>query len=607
MSTRFYPGQTDYIVQLNLMDDALNAAGLGGNFTTTTLSIKDGSDTTKELKFNVAGFTTGTTRTFTFPNSNATVAGLEVAQTFTNTQGITHTNPTLLSLTRSGNAANANMNFVTTSGSVFIGQGTANSFAIGNSNNLTTGQWFTQSATAATTIGNFTIGGFLLRSVATGISAAGTNQGSAFILTKDLNVVSTVTAGTGVILPGAQGAGLSGVVVHNAGANPLNVYPPVGGTINSLGLNAALVIPAGENRTFFTSSTTQWYTLSGTGAGGGSGDVTLAGAQTFTGAKTFNAGTLLLAGATSGSMTLAAPATASGTVTFPTSGTVVIDGQAHTTTAPAAGDNSNKVPDTAWVNTAIGNRAFAGSGAPASSLGSVGAYYIRTDAPFDGVLYYKSGASTWTIVSGPVATLADLHTTYPASATYEGCWVRVNEYRMDFECVNLSGTYYWVPMARRLALINNYTATSAGAGNGTTFQNIAALGFTIPAKIIVPGCRVRFELAVSYTGTSPTDTRAMRIRHAATASAVLECNSTATTQNTTLVRTQNEIKFRSSTQALIMHWSDSDGFTQNWGVSTPTLTYDIANAHAFEVGLVSTPSTSSATVEAREVEIFYPQ
>lgn len=606
MSTRFYPGQQDYIVQLNLMDDALNAAGLGGNFTTTTLSIKDGSDTTKELKFNVSGFSAGTTRTFTFPNTNATVAGLEVAQTFTNTQGITHTNPTLLSLTRSGNAANANMSFVTTSGSVFIGQGTANSFAIGSTNNLTTGQWFTQSATAATTIGNFTIGGYLLRSVATGITAAGTNQGSAFILTKDLNVVSTVTAGTGVILPGAQGAGLAGIVVHNAGANPLNVYPPVGGTINTLAANAAVSIPVGENRTFFTSSTTQWYTLTGTGTGGGgSGDVTLAGAQTFTGAKTFNAGTLLLAGATSGSMTLAAPATASGTVTFPASGTVVIDGQAHTTTAPAAGDNSNSVPSTAWVNTAIGNRAFVGSGAPASGLGSVGAYYIRTDAPFDGVLYYKSGASTWTIVSGPVATLADLHSTYPASATYEGCWVRVNEYRMDFECVNLGGTYYWVPMSRRLALIQTSTQIAAVAGTAASFQNLASAGFSIPAKILVPGCRVRFEMMVAWTGTG-TDARNIQMRHTSTATTVLQLLQSGSSANN-VARGQNEIKIRSATQAVVGHWSDNDGFVSGWNTTPVLLTYDINNAHAFEVGVVSMPATSSVSIEAREVEIFYPQ
>lgn len=53
------------------------------------------------------------------------------------------------------------------------------------------------------------------------------------------------------------------------------------------------------------------------------GDMTLATAQTVTGAKTFNDTKLLLAGSSSGAITLAAPAAAgSGTVTFPATGTL---------------------------------------------------------------------------------------------------------------------------------------------------------------------------------------------------------------------------------------------------------------------------------------------
>lgn len=53
------------------------------------------------------------------------------------------------------------------------------------------------------------------------------------------------------------------------------------------------------------------------------GDMTLAGVQTVTGAKTFNDTKLKLAGSSSGAITLAAPAAAgSGTVTFPATGTL---------------------------------------------------------------------------------------------------------------------------------------------------------------------------------------------------------------------------------------------------------------------------------------------
>jgi len=57
--------------------------------------------------------------------------------------------------------------------------------------------------------------------------------------------------------------------------------------------------------------------------GAGAGDMVLASAQIVTGAKTFDDGTLKLAGSTSGAITLAAPAAAgSGTVTFPATGTL---------------------------------------------------------------------------------------------------------------------------------------------------------------------------------------------------------------------------------------------------------------------------------------------
>lgn len=56
---------------------------------------------------------------------------------------------------------------------------------------------------------------------------------------------------------------------------------------------------------------------------GASGDMTLAGVQTVTGAKTFNSGKLIIAGATSGTTTLDATAVAgAGTVTLPTTGTL---------------------------------------------------------------------------------------------------------------------------------------------------------------------------------------------------------------------------------------------------------------------------------------------
>src|SRR5205085_5010026 len=59
---------------------------------------------------------------------------------------------------------------------------------------------------------------------------------------------------------------------------------------------------------------------------GGSGDMSLAGVQTVTAAKTFNSGTLKLAGSTSGTVTLNAPAIAgSAAIALPSgSGTLLL-------------------------------------------------------------------------------------------------------------------------------------------------------------------------------------------------------------------------------------------------------------------------------------------
>ena len=52
----------------------------------TSKGLADGTDSTKELEFNVSGVTTGTTRTITVPDSNLTLAGANTAQTFTTAQ-----------------------------------------------------------------------------------------------------------------------------------------------------------------------------------------------------------------------------------------------------------------------------------------------------------------------------------------------------------------------------------------------------------------------------------------------------------------------------------------------------------------------------------------
>lgn len=55
----------------------------------TTAVVKGSGDPTKLLRFEVDGFTAGATRILTPPNANATIAGLQIAQTFTEVQTFT--------------------------------------------------------------------------------------------------------------------------------------------------------------------------------------------------------------------------------------------------------------------------------------------------------------------------------------------------------------------------------------------------------------------------------------------------------------------------------------------------------------------------------------
>lgn len=148
----------------------------------------------------------------------------------------------------------------------------ANSSAQGNAN-LTIAPWasantgirissVSNTANVQINATNTTIDGFVMHSVTTGISAAGTVQSNATALTTQFNVVSTVSAGQGVRLPTAI-AGMRITVLNTSAAN-LNVYPATSGIINSAAANAAYVQPAGSRLDYISTSTTQWYTLNAT-------------------------------------------------------------------------------------------------------------------------------------------------------------------------------------------------------------------------------------------------------------------------------------------------------------------------------------------------------
>jgi len=101
----------------------------------------------------------------------------------------------------------------------------------------------------------------LFQSSVDGIVAhAGGGQGSAVVLTANVNNVTTVgTGGDSVKLPPSV-SGID-IIVHNSGALSLNVFPATGDKINALAINTALALPAGTSTTFTCLTAGTWITI----------------------------------------------------------------------------------------------------------------------------------------------------------------------------------------------------------------------------------------------------------------------------------------------------------------------------------------------------------
>jgi hypothetical protein len=97
------------------------------------------------------------------------------------------------------------------------------------------------------------------KSIATGLSGAGTNQAGATAITKTLSEFTTVGASSGGRLPVPEPGEI--FIVANKGANALAVYPPTGAAIDSLAANASISVAAGTRKLFFAFTATQYYSL----------------------------------------------------------------------------------------------------------------------------------------------------------------------------------------------------------------------------------------------------------------------------------------------------------------------------------------------------------
>ncbi len=102
--------------------------------------------------------------------------------------------------------------------------------------------------------------------VASGLTAAGTNQSTAYAMSiDDMQVFTTVGSGTGAIFAQAYSPNDLVTIVNN-GANDLSVYPASGGAVNGGSANAAGIVPAGFISEWRTPDGLNWWFI---GAKGG--------------------------------------------------------------------------------------------------------------------------------------------------------------------------------------------------------------------------------------------------------------------------------------------------------------------------------------------------
>ena len=102
--------------------------------------------------------------------------------------------------------------------------------------------------------------GDLVSQTATGLTAAGTTQGTALTISADANFVSTVASGSGVILYNGM-IGDSCFVYNDGGTNALTVYPPVGSKINGLATNGGFLLANNTAVMCLKITATRWFAV----------------------------------------------------------------------------------------------------------------------------------------------------------------------------------------------------------------------------------------------------------------------------------------------------------------------------------------------------------
>lgn len=239
-----------------------------------------------------------------------------------------------------------------------------------------------------------------------------------------------------------------------------------------------------------------------------------------------------------------------------------------------------------------------GTGAPAVVGQDVST--VRTDKPYVGRLYGESG--------GVVAVLDNAYTweTRPDPTTCQGAVITITTCNAGAITLNqdfFSNGTNWIPVGKRLTFLQDCNRPAGVVGTGVANQVIVT--DTIPAGLVIAGCRVDFRALIDWTGPS-TDAHMIQVANAGVAPVNLTAASgggsmhfaksiyveNATNLSRYFANSQSASDLSSTSNTA--HVSDVASF--NW---TAAMAFDWRCATAL-------PATSTIAIVARAWEIIYP-
>ena len=229
----------------------LTGLGVNGTITGVNITANSGVFTgngSALTALNASNVSSGTLAQARLANASVTLGStaLTLGSTVTTVAGLTSVTSTTFVGALTGAATSA-----TTAGTVTTAA-QPNITSVGTLTSLNSSGNITAPSIIANT-------GYFVRSFNASVSAAGSTQGTGTALTTEFNRVSTVTSGSGVVLPTAT-AGMA-IVIVNSSANSLLVYPASGAAINSLSTNTGYSHVTLATLQYIAISSTQWYTV----------------------------------------------------------------------------------------------------------------------------------------------------------------------------------------------------------------------------------------------------------------------------------------------------------------------------------------------------------